>query len=598
MTTPGQAPFPASAIAFTRWAVRRFVPRRAALMVLTAVIAFGLQAFTPFFIGRLVDAVSAVAEGAVAPAESGWLFAALVLCWLVGPMFQRLYVLVNAYTVPRLRADVTNRLFAWTTGHAPQFFHDRFAGALSQRVRQAGDGAGALFNEVAIAGPRTFITLLVSGGLIATTLPQFVVAYLLFAVVFVAVAVVMARYGVEFSRRMAEARSRVSGRMADSFGNAEVMRDFAGARYEQKLLGVDVDQEYRWARNARLYFTAMRVILLLITVGFMTGLTWVALGHASDGQLSAGDIAMLLTIGVNLAMVITELGDDVLECFEFVGELRESLDSLAAPHAIVDVPGAPELMVEQGAIELDGVSYGYADGTRVFDRMNLDIRPGERVGLVGPSGAGKSTLLKLLARHHTLQGGAIRIDGQNIAEVQWESLHRKIAKVSQSTELFHRSIRENIRYARPNATDVEVEEAARAAHCHEFILARPDGYDAVVGERGVKLSGGERQRIAIARALLKDAPILLLDEATASLDSESEAVIQQALWRLMENRTVIAIAHRLSTVTRMDRILYMESGQIKEAGGHSELLQREGGYAAMWQRQVAAEKEDLAQALG
>ena len=280
MTTPGQAPFPASAIAFTRWAVRRFVPRRAALMVLTAVIAFGLQAFTPFFIGRLVDAVSAVAEGAVAPAEIGWLFAALVLCWLVGPLFQRLYVLVNAYTVPRLRADVINHLFAWTTGHAPQFFHDRFAGALSQRVRQAADGAGALFNEVAVAG------------------------------------------------------------------------------YEQSILGGDVAEEYRWARNARLYFTAMRVVLLLLTVGFMTGLTWVALGHAADGALSAGDIAMLLTIGVNLAMVITELGDDVLECFEFVGVLRESLDSVAAPHAIVDRPGAPPLVVKEGAIALEGATYG------------------------------------------------------------------------------------------------------------------------------------------------------------------------------------------------------------------------------------------------
>lgn len=588
---PGRPPFPDTAVAFTRWAVRRFVPRRAALMVFTAVVAFGLQAFTPFFIGRLVDAVSAVAEGSAEPGEIVWLFAALVLCWLVGPLFQRLYVLVNAFTVPRLRADIVNRLFAWTTGHAPQFFHDRFAGALSQRVRQAGDGAGALFNEVAIAGPRTLVTLIVSGGLIATTMPQFVIAYAVFALVFVTVAVVMARFGVEFSRRMAEARSRVSGCMADSFGNAEVMRDFAGACYEQSILGNEVAQEYRWARNARLYFTAMRVMLLLLTVSFMTGLTWVALDYASDGELSAGDIAMLLTIGVNLAMVITELGDDVLECFEFVGVLRESLDSLAAPHAIVDVPDAPTLNVRHGAIELDAVCYGYADGTRVFDDLHLRIGAGERVGLVGPSGAGKSTLLKLLARHHTLLEGAIRIDGQNIAEVQWESLHRKIAKVSQSTELFHRSIRDNIRYARPDATDAEVEDAARAAHCHEFILARPDGYDAVVGERGVKLSGGERQRIAIARALLKDAPILLLDEATASLDSESEAVIQEALWRLMEGRTVIAIAHRLSTVTRMDRILYMESGHIQEAGTHTDLLRRNGGYAAMWQRQADTDGE-------
>ena len=584
--TFGQPPFPSSPIAFAFWAVQRFIPRRACLMILTAVLAAGLQAFIPFVVGRLVDAVAAVADGTKGPEEILWLFTALVACWLLGPLLQRLYVLVNAFTVPRLRADVTNRLFAWTTGHAPQFFHDRFAGALSQRVRQAADGAGWLLNEVAAAGPRTFITLLVSGGLIATTLPQFVVAYVIFSGVFVAVAVIMARFGVVFSQRMAEARSHVSGCLADSFGNAEIVRDFAGARYEQKVLGDVVDEEYRRTRNARLYFTAMRVVLLLITVGFMTGLTWLALGHASEGALSAGDIAMLLTIGVNLAMVITELGDDVLECFEFVGVLRESLDSLATPHTIVDAPEARSLEVTDGAIELDGVGYGYADGTRVFNGLNLAIGAGERVGLVGPSGAGKSTLLKLLARHYALEEGIIRIDGQDISAVEWESLHREIAKVSQSNELFHRSIRDNIRYARPEASDADVEAAARAAHCHDFIISRPGGYDAVVGERGVKLSGGERQRITIARALLKDAPILLLDEATASLDSESEAAIQAALWRLMEGRTVIAIAHRLSTVTQMDRILYMEAGRIVETGSHTELLNLNGGYAALWHRQA------------
>ncbi len=598
MTEPseaGQAPFPAAPIAFTAWAVRTTVPGRAALMVAAATIAAALQAFTPFVIGRLVDAVGAVAEGGRALLEVGWLFAALILCWLVGPLFQRLYTLVNAYTVPRVRADIINTLFAWVTGHAPGFFHERFAGALTQRVRQAADSAGARFNEVAVAAPRTFVPLLVAGVLIAVTMPAFALAYVAFALVFVAVAVVMARYGVAFSLRMAEARSRVSGRISDTFSNAEVMRDFAGAGQERRLLAPNVADEYRRARQARVYFTVMRVLLLLLTVGFMSALTWIALGQAAAGMLTAGDVAMILTIGVHLAMVITELGDDVLECFEFVGVLRESLQSLSVSHAIVDRPGAPSLSVSRGGIEFDGVGFRYPDGRTVFAGLTLTIAPGERVGLVGPSGAGKSTLLKLLARHHVPQHGAIRIDGQELGAVQWDSLHRCLGKVSQSAELFHRSIRDNIRYAAPEADDAAVEAAARAAHCHGFICARPEGYEAVVGERGVKLSGGERQRIAIARALLKNAPILLLDEATASLDSESESLIQDALWRLMHGRTVIAIAHRLSTISRMDRILYLEAGRLVEEGSHRELLARNGAYAALWRRQHGAAATPAAQ---
>lgn len=268
--------------------------------------------------------------------------------------------------------------------------------------------------------------------------------------------------------------------------------------------------------------------------------------------------------------------------FEHVGDLKESLDALARDHDIPDRSDAQPLAVRGGGIRFEDVSFTYPDGRRVFERLNLDVRPGERVGLVGRSGAGKSTLVKLLTRRHLVTSGRVCIDGQDIQGVTQESIALAIGEVPQATEMFHRSIRENIRYGRPGAGNDAVEAASKAAGCHDFILARPGGYDAVVGEKGVKLSGGEKQRIAVARAFLKDAPILVLDEATSSLDTETELALQDALWRLMAGRTVIAIAHRLSTLRAMDRVVVMEDGEIIEQGPPSALIASSGAFARAW----------------
>jgi ATP-binding cassette subfamily B protein len=276
----------------------------------------------------------------------------------------------------------------------------------------------------------------------------------------------------------------------------------------------------------------------------------------------------------------------MLDFFEQIGTLTEAIELVTQPHEIVDRPGARPLLMTRGAIAFRDVTYGHPDGTQLFEGLNLAIAPGEKVALVGPSGAGKSTLVKLLRRQFEPQAGRIEIDGQDIAGVTWDSLNEAIAEVSQLPGVFHRPLRDNIRYAREDAPEAAVIEAATSAHSHEFIIRRPTGYDTIVGEQGIKLSGGERQRLAIARAILKDARILVLDEATSSLDSESEHRIQEALFDLMEGRTVIAIAHRLSTITGMDRIVYLRGGRILEEGSHQALLNLNGYYARLWNRQV------------
>jgi ATP-binding cassette subfamily B protein len=318
----------------------------------------------------------------------------------------------------------------------------------------------------------------------------------------------------------------------------------------------------------------------------LMGLIVLAMHDTLSGAITVGAFTMIFFLGTMIARSVQELSYRMLDFFEQLGTLAEALELVTQAHEIVDKPGAKALAVSAGEIAFENISFSHADGHPVFEGLNLKIKAGEKVGLVGKSGAGKSTLVKLLRRQFEPQGGRILIDGQNVADVTWDSVNEAIAEVQQMPGVFHRPVRDNIRYSKPDADEGLVVAAAKDAHAHDFITNREAGYDTIVGEQGIKLSGGERQRVAIARALVKDARILVLDEATSSLDSESEHLIQEALFELMRGRTVIAIAHRLSTIVGMDRIVYLENGRIIEQGNHGELLARGGPYAQLWNRQV------------
>jgi ATP-binding cassette subfamily B protein len=330
----------------------------------------------------------------------------------------------------------------------------------------------------------------------------------------------------------------------------------------------------------------MRIFMSTAMLALLVGLVVLAMRDTLAGVITIGAFTMVFFLTTTIARAVQELSYRMLDFFEQLGTLAEALELVTQPHEIVDKPGAKPLAVGAGEIAFENISFAHADGHPVFQGLNLRIKAGEKVGLVGKSGAGKSTLVKLLRRQFEPQGGRILIDGQNVAEVTWDSVNEAIAEVQQMPGVFHRPVRDNIRYSKPEAEERVVVAAAQDAHAHDFITNREAGYDTIVGEQGIKLSGGERQRVAIARALVKDARILVLDEATSSLDSESEHLIQEALFELMRGRTVIAIAHRLSTIVGMDRIVYLEHGRIVEQGSHAELLARGGPYAQLWNRQV------------
>jgi ATP-binding cassette, subfamily B, multidrug efflux pump len=592
---------PSGLVAFYWHYARQAKPLFAALFVAGLCVAL-LDTLIPIFIGRVVTLVTSASPQTLFAEHGTTLLGMALVLLFVRPLA---LTTQNLLSNQAIAANVSNRIRWQNHWHVVRqswaFFQNDFAGRIANRVMQTGPA----IRETLVALITGVWYILVYGTTAAVLLARADPWLALPVTVWFAGYLVLLRVIVprmrDRSKEMSESRSLLTGRIVDSYTNILTVKLFARAREEDAYVRDALEQHTRrFHRSLRLNtlfgFSLSTLNAMLVTsTGGLAILLW------SQGRVEVGTVAMALPLAWQIVSVSGWVAYQVTTIFENVGIVQEGMMTIARPIGLVDEPDAAALAVTRGEIAFQDVRFGYGrealvddDGYArpfaVIDGLTLTVKPGEKVGLVGRSGAGKSTLVNLLLRFFDLEGGRILVDGQDIAHVAQESLRAQISVVTQDTSLLHRSIRDNIRYGRPNAGNAEIEAAAELAHAHEFILDLEDwkgrrGYDAQVGERGVKLSGGQRQRVAIARVILKDAPILVLDEATSALDSEVEAAIQQSLGTLIAGKTVIAIAHRLSTIARMDRLVVLDRGRIVEQGSHEELLRLNGHYAALWRRQ-------------
>jgi ATP-binding cassette subfamily B protein len=541
----------------------------------------------PYAIKRIMDGVAAAQAGGLAVMDVVeaplWLFALLNLGVV---LFSRASGTLLVILGPEMRRRVRRELFAYLQHHSQRYFMSNFAGSLANRIAEvAMSVAYTLWTVLFDFWPLT-ISFAVSLVLLAGVSPQLAAVLGAWVAVYVTVSFLLAQRCRRYARDYAAARSVVSGKIVDSVSNIMNAKLFARRDFERAYLDDYLDLEVSRARRTFWFMEGIRWFQFVAAMLLMVGVIGYALRVWSAGGMGAGDFAMAASLSLLLIEQARGLSRRFLDFFEYLGNITDGVAMIVRPHEVVDRADAVPLAVSHGEIRFERVSFGYGPERRVFSDLDLVIRAGERVGLVGYSGSGKSTLVNLALRLFEPQSGRVLIDGQDVAGVTQESLRAAVAMIPQDPMLFHRSLMENIRYGRLDATDDEVQEAARRAHAHEFIVATADGYDSLVGERGVKLSGGQRQRIALARAILKEAPILLLDEATSALDSVTERNIQDSLAHLMLGRTVVVIAHRLSTLAHLDRIVVFHEGRILESGSHAELLARGGHYAHMWQMQA------------
>jgi ATP-binding cassette, subfamily B, bacterial len=563
--------------------ILRYVRQRPiahAVILIAVLAAVACSVGTQYGVKYLVDVLSS-RNGAgiwIAFVLLGSLIASDNLLW-------RLASWIANFAFVGVTGDLRRDLFRHLTGHSPSYFAERLPGTLTSRVTAT---ANAVFTGenmfVWNVLPPCAATVAAIALVVTVSLPM-AAGLSLVAGVMVVIMFRFAAAGRPLHHDFASKAAAVDGEMTDVVTNMPLVRAFGGFLREHRRFDATVEREMDARRRSLFYLEKLRIFHAAVTIVLALSLLAWAIMLWERGAATTGDVVLICTLGLSVLHATRDLAVALVDITQHVARLSEALATLLVPHDLRDHPEAAPLVRRGANVKFENVYFRYGEGQQIFEDLNLSFTPGERVGLVGRSGGGKSTLFALLQRFYDVQDGRILMDGQDIARVTQESLREAIGVVPQDISLFHRSVMENIRYGKPDASDDEVRDAAFAARC-DFIEALPAGMRTLVGERGIKLSGGQRQRIAIARAFLKNAPLLLLDEATSALDSESEEAIREALGRLMHGRTVIAIAHRLSTVRSFDRVIVLQLGKVVQDGAPDILVRREGLYRQLVQREM------------
>ncbi len=564
---------------------------KAATVAIVISMAGGALASSVAYLFKLItNAAAAIPSGGSYDAVVFWAITYIVVLG-VGKIMWRVAGFAAARWATGAAATARFALTSYVTLHSRSYFSDRFSGSIMNKIRHATAGVRETIDMILWEFLEVGVSVIVSFVLAWFVSPLIALVFIAWVILMFLINMYLGIQRVPLATHAHMLETQINGATVDLLSNVSAMQEYARREFEiERLKSMS---ELRRQAHLRSWFFGewTRALNSVLLVVFGSVLIYMAVALAKTGALSVGDIVLIIAIIFRIEGQLQSLGSNFNKFAETWGEISESLEEIIEPHEIPDKLGALNLRIENADISFDQMTFGF-HSQPVFKGLSLVIPSGQRVGLVGRSGAGKSTLIRLLMHHHDVLSGTIKIGGIDIASVTQESLRRSISIVPQEPLLFHRTIRENISYGKPDASEDDIRAAAQQAQAHEFIERLSDKYESMVGERGVKLSGGERQRIAIARAILKSAPILLLDEATSALDSESEVNIQKALQSLMEGKTVIAIAHRLSTLRQMDRIIVLDRGSIIEEGTHESLVAGKGVYAELWNHQAGGFLQD------